>query len=66
MQKKKWLKVALMSAPILALVISNMLGLGAELQGQLESVLVDFVTIVAGAFGVTGIAMNNDKPDENK
>ena len=55
-----------MSAPILALVISNMLGLGAELQGQLESVLVDFVTIVAGAFGVTGIAMNNDKPDENK
>lgn len=65
MNKKQWLKIATLSAPIIALVIGTLVGLDIDAQKSIEEVVLMIVTIVAGALGVTGVAMNNDKNDED-
>jgi hypothetical protein len=61
MNKKQWVKIALLSAPIIALVIASLAGLGAETQTEIQEIITNVIIVVAGAIGVTGIAMNNDK-----
>ncbi len=65
MNKKQWIKIATLSAPIIALVIGTLVGLDIDAQKSIEEVVLMIVTIVAGALGVTGVAMNNDKNDED-
>lgn len=65
MGKKQWIKIALLSAPIIALVIATLAGLDMEAQKGIEEVIVQIVVIVAGALGVTGVVANNDK-NENE
>lgn len=64
--KKKLIKIALLSAPIIALVIASLAGLDMEAQSAIEQVIVDIVVIVAGAIGVGGVVANNDKEENNK
>jgi hypothetical protein len=64
MNKKQWVKVALLSAPIIALVIANLAGIDPEAQKGIEEVITQVVIIVAGAIGVTGVVVNNDKQDK--
>jgi hypothetical protein len=64
MTKKQWVKIALLSAPIIALVVATLAGLDPEAQQGIQEVIVQIIIIVAGAIGVTGVVVNNDK--ENK
>lgn len=64
MNKKQWVKIALMSAPIIALVIATLAGLDATAQQSINDVIVQIVVIVAGALGVTGVVANNDKDEQ--
>ena len=59
--KKQWFKIAVMAAPVLALVIATLLNLGESERSTIEQVLIGLITVVGGAMGVTGIVMNNDK-----
>jgi uncharacterized membrane protein HdeD (DUF308 family) len=61
MNKKQWIKIALMSAPIIALVIGTLAGLDIDAQNSIQEVLIMVITIIAGAIGVTGVVANNDK-----
>jgi hypothetical protein len=58
---KQLIKIALLSAPIVALVIATLAGLDMEAQSAIEQVIVDIVVIVAGALGIGGVVANNDK-----
>lgn len=64
MNKKQWIKIALLSAPIIALVVASLTGLDLEAQQGIEEVLVQLIVIVAGAIGVTGVVVNNDKDNK--
>lgn len=64
MNKKQWVKIALMSAPIIALVVATLAGLDATAQQSINDVIVQIVVIVAGALGVTGVVANNDKEEQ--
>jgi hypothetical protein len=71
MNKKQWIKIGLMSAPIIALVIATLAGLDIDAQMSIEQVLIMIVTVIGGAIGVTGVVANNDKngngiPDEEE
>lgn len=61
MMKKQWFKIAVMAAPVLALVIATLLNLGETERSTIEQVLIGVITVIGGAMGVTGIVMNNDK-----
>lgn len=61
MNKKQWVKIAGLSAPIIALVIGSLLGLDLEAQVSIEEIVIAVVAVVAGAIGVTGVVVNNDK-----
>lgn len=61
LKKKQLVKIALLSAPIIALVIATLAGLDMEAQSAIEQVIVDIVVIVAGALGIGGVVANNDK-----
>jgi hypothetical protein len=61
MNKKQWVKIALLSAPIIALVVASLAGLDEVSRQGLEEVIVQLIVIVAGAIGVTGVVVNNDK-----
>jgi hypothetical protein len=65
LQKKQIFKILLLSVPVIALVIATLTGLDEGSQLEIQDVLTQIIVIVAGALGVTGIAMNNDK-DEQK
>lgn len=64
MNKKQWVKIALMSAPIIALVVATLAGLDATAQQSINDVIVQIIVIVAGALGVTGVVANNDKDEQ--
>ena len=69
--KKQWFKIAVMAAPVLALVIATLFNLGESERSTIEQVLIGLITVIGGAMGVTGIVMNNDKngngiPDEQE
>lgn len=61
---KQWVKIASLSVPIIALVITTLAGLEAGSQVQIEEVLTTIIVIVAGALGVTGVVANNDKEEQ--
>jgi hypothetical protein len=65
MNKKQWIKIATLSAPIIALVIATLAGLDANAQNEIQEVILSIITIVAGAIGVGGVVANNDK-NENE
>jgi uncharacterized membrane protein YtjA (UPF0391 family) len=64
LKKKQIFKIILLSVPVISLVIATLAGLDADTQIQVQDVLTQVIVIVAGALGVTGIAMNNDKEDK--
>ena len=61
---KQLVKIALLSAPIIALVIATLAGLDMEAQKSIEYVIVQIVVIVAGAVGIGGVVANNDKEEK--
>lgn len=61
---KQLVKIALLSAPIIALVIATLAGLDMEAQKSIEDVIVQIVVIVAGAVGIGGVVANNDKEEK--
>lgn len=63
---KQLVKIALLSAPIIALVIATLAGLDMETQSAIEQVIVDIVVIIAGALGIGGVVANNDKKDKEE
>jgi uncharacterized membrane protein YtjA (UPF0391 family) len=65
-QNKQVFKIIMLSVPVIALVIATLAGLDANAQMQIQDVLTQIIVIVAGALGVTGIAMNNDKNDSGE
>ena len=60
--KKQLVKIAMLSAPIIALTIAAIVGLDFDAQKQINEIIVQVIAIVAGAIGVGGVAANNDKP----
>jgi len=60
--KKQLVKIAMLSAPIIALTIAAIVGLDFDAQKQINEIIVQIIVIVAGAIGVGGVAANNDKP----
>ncbi|WP_144498253.1 hypothetical protein [Bacillus paralicheniformis] len=66
MGKKQWIKIASMSAPIIALVVATLFGLDATVQDEITRVILQIVTIVGGAIGVGGVAANNDKDSQEQ
>ena len=61
---KQLVKIALLSAPIIALVIATLAGLDMEAQKSIEDVIVQIVVIVAGAVSIGGVVANNDKEEK--
>ena len=61
--KKQLVKIAMLSAPIIALTIAAIVGLDFDAQKQINEIIVQVIAIVAGAIGVGGVAANNDKPN---
>jgi len=64
--KKQLIKIAMLSAPIIALTIAAIVGLDFNAQQEINEIIVQVVTIVAGAIGVGGVVANNDKPKSKK
>ena len=60
--RKQLIKIAMLSAPIIALTIAAIVGLDFDAQKQINEIIVQIIVIVAGAIGVGGVAANNDKP----
>ena len=60
--RKQLVKIAMLSAPIIALTIAAIVGLDFDAQKQINEIIVQIIVIVAGAIGVGGVAANNDKP----
>jgi hypothetical protein len=61
MKKKQIVKILLLSVPVIALVIATLFGLDVTAQNEIQEILQQIIVIVAGAIGVTGIVLNNDK-----
>jgi uncharacterized membrane protein HdeD (DUF308 family) len=61
MDKKQWVKIATLSAPIIALVVGTIAGLDENAQSSIQEVVLTVIAIVAGAVGVGGVVANNDK-----
>ena len=64
MNAKQWVKIATLSAPIIALVVATLTGLEEGSQAQIESIILQIIVLVGGAIGVTGVIANNDKEDQ--
>lgn len=64
MGKKQWIKIATMSAPIIALVIGTLFQLDASVQDDITQIILQVVAVVAGAIGVGGVVANNDKDNQ--
>jgi len=61
MNKKQWIKIASLSAPIIALVVASVAGLDLDAQNSIEQIVLATIAVIAGAVGVTGVVANNDK-----